>query len=234
MGLNSAYNGFLMIVALVLASGRGHRMGGDRPKQYHIIAGKPLLQWTLESLCFKEISKIQPVIHPEDQPLYATLPSLGQTCLPPIFGGTERFESVFLGLKALAPLNPTYVLIHDGARPCVSHELMKRLLDSIGHKGVIPALALNDTLRRRTPDGHMEDVDRTQLYRIQTPQAFPFSPLLEAYERFMQEKPFSPTDDAGIFTWAGQEVTYVDGCPLNVKATTQDDLVFFEHVLGKN
>ena len=78
------------------------------------------------------------------------------------------------------------------------------------------------------------DIDRSNLYRIQTPQVFPFGKLLEAFERFPEEDhPFTPTDDASIFAWAGHELTYVEGCPLNIKATTAQDLQTLEWLLTR-
>ena len=268
-----------MIIALSLACGRGERMKTTRPKQYMCVAGKPLLRWSLEALASApHIHKILPVIHREDLSLYQDLVSppqeehtsrstLATKLLPPAFGGSTRYESTVQGLLAIKPLRPTYVLVHDGARPFVSEDLLARLLGNLGPHGIVPAVAIHDTVRRLEGPTAVEDLDRSNLYRIQTPQVFPYAPLLKAFEQFMgtlrltgsevaqqatifgpqsslggqegrtgPEDPqglsglprtppfFLPTDDASLFAWAGHKVKYLEGCPLNIKATTPQDL----------
>ena len=220
------------MIVLVLASGRGKRMGLEMPKQYAKIAGSPLISWTLDSLAASQfVTQILPVIHPEDTVYYNQLKALPAKCLPPVFGADERFQSTLKGLQSIAIDNPDYVMIHDGVRPFVSQDLIKRLVTSATKGGSAPALSIQETLRRKTDEEAFIDVDRTQLYRIQTPQVFPFKSLWDAFERFMNEKPFPPTDDAGIYGWAGYPLTYVEGCPINIKVTTPADMAFCERVL---
>ena len=118
-------------VALVVASGRGERFGGDRPKQYLPPPGKPLLRHALERLCrHPGIDGVRAVIHPDDASLYAAAAE-GLEVLEPVPGGPTRQDSVRLGLESLLRLSPELVLIHDGARPLVSPTVIDRVLQAL-------------------------------------------------------------------------------------------------------
>ncbi len=201
-------------IALVVAAGSGSRFGLELPKQYALLGGKPLLRHSLETLLkHPKIDAVAVVISPEHADLYENAVS-GLTPLPPTHGGKERQDSVRLGLQALAKHKPTRVLVHDAARPGLSSVLLDRLLASDA-AAVIPALPMVDTVR--DTKGHT--LDRSSLYRVQTPQCFDYAKLVELHENAR----ISVTDDAGLFEAAGLEVATVLGDPLNEKITTLED-----------
>jgi len=210
-------------------------MGANTPKQYLALNGKVAFQWALEN--FEKNTNINftlPIVHHEDASLFEqNILSSSAKRLPPCFGGIERTDSVYAGLQAIEMIHPTHVLIHDAARPATNQHLINRVLDNLNNQdGIIPAISIVDTLRRKNADDTYSDVDRSNLYSIQTPQGFPYQALKKAYEQYFQKQPFKATDDAGIFSWAGHTVTYVQGCEYNKKLTLPDDLAFLSKVIS--
>src|SRR5689334_14890196 len=136
-------------IALVVAAGRGTRIGAPLPKQYLPLAGEPLLRHTLRALAaHPRISAVRAVIHPDDREHYERA-ARGLDLLAPVPGGAQRQDSVRLGLESLAELDPDTVAIHDGARPFVETTLIDRVLEALASTpGAIPALAVADTLKR--------------------------------------------------------------------------------------
>jgi 2-C-methyl-D-erythritol 4-phosphate cytidylyltransferase / 2-C-methyl-D-erythritol 2,4-cyclodiphosphate synthase len=217
-------------VALVVASGRGERFGGDRPKQYLPLAGKPLLRHCLERFCrHPGIDRVRPVVHPDDAALYAGTAE-GLDLLDPVPGGASRQESVRLGLESLASDPPAWVLIHDGVRPLVSAALIDRVLEALrAHAGALPALAVTDTLKRSKGGVVAGTVDRTGLYRAQTPQGFEYAGIIEAHRRFAGA---AMTDDTALAEAAGLTIALVAGDEDNMKVTEPADLVRAERLLA--
>ncbi len=218
------------IYALIVAAGTGTRAGGELPKQYQTVGGKAMLRHSCETLVrHPGITGVQVVIRPEDEALY-THATEGLGLLPPVYGGTERTDSVRAGLNALSLFHPDYVLIHDAARPFLPRPVLDAILDKLvmpGHAmahAVAPAIAVPDTVRRLT-DGQWHEVPREGLMRIQTPQAFPFAAL----HRLALENP-SPggggsfTDDVGLWLAAGLPLEYIIGSEELRKVTTSADL----------
>src|SRR5579863_9943384 len=132
------------VVALVVAAGRGTRFGGDLPKQWMELDGRPLLRHSLGILAaHPDIAEVRVVIHPDDRDRYEAA-AAGLRLNPPIHGGATRQESVRLGLEALADNPPDAVLIHDGARPFVDAAIIHRVLKALKTtKGAIPALPVH-------------------------------------------------------------------------------------------
>ena len=210
--------------ALVVAAGRGSRFGGDLPKQYASLAGKPVLRHALAAYQrHPRIAAVQAVIHPDDRDLYDRA-AAGLDLPEPVPGGAARQDSVVLGLMALASRRPRRVLIHDGARPLVSAAVIDRVLAALEHTpGAIAALPVNDTLKRAgTGDAIAETVPRAGLWRAQTPQGFHYGAILAAHEAARGQ---ALTDDAAVAERAGLAVTLVEGAPENIKVTTQEDLM---------
>jgi 2-C-methyl-D-erythritol 4-phosphate cytidylyltransferase/2-C-methyl-D-erythritol 2,4-cyclodiphosphate synthase len=216
-------------VALVVASGRGARFGGDRPKQYLPLAGKPLLRRCLERFSrHPGIDRVRAVVHPDDATLYAAA-SAGLALLDPVPGGATRQESVRLGLESLAGDPPQLVLIHDGARPLPGPALIDRVLDGLrAHVAVLPALPVTDTLKRGDDGTVAATIDRTDLFRAQTPQGFVYDRILEAHRRFAGAR---MTDDAALAEACGLTVALVAGDEDNVKITEPADLARAERLL---
>ncbi|MEJ0009098.1 MAG: 2-C-methyl-D-erythritol 2,4-cyclodiphosphate synthase [Alphaproteobacteria bacterium] len=152
-------------------------------------------------------------------------PPMGEgILLPPVIGGVERQDSVRAGLAALAAHRPDYVLIHDAARPFLTHGVIDRLLAKMAaDKGVVPALKLADTVRR-LENGKWEEVDRHGLLRMQTPQLFPYGKLCE-----LQKEDIAVfTDDAGLWLAEGLALDYALGEEGLRKVTTHEDIAWAE------
>jgi 2-C-methyl-D-erythritol 4-phosphate cytidylyltransferase/2-C-methyl-D-erythritol 2,4-cyclodiphosphate synthase len=225
-------------VAVIVAAGRGTRAAGSAavPKQYAPLAGVPVLAHSLRALCsHPQIDAVLTVIHEDDRSLYeAAARPFGKRFAEPVAGGATRQESVRLGLEALTATPPRQVLIHDAARPLLTADLVTRLIAALGEApGAIAAEPLADTLKRGAPDGTIAaTVERDQLWRAQTPQAFHFEPILEAHRRAAREKMTSFTDDAGLAEWAGLPVKLVASSSLNMKLTTAQDIALAERILA--
>jgi 2-C-methyl-D-erythritol 4-phosphate cytidylyltransferase/2-C-methyl-D-erythritol 2,4-cyclodiphosphate synthase len=217
-------------VALVVASGRGARFGGDRPKQYLPLAGKPLLRHCLERFCrHPGIDAVRAVIHADDAAPYAEA-AAGLVLLDPVPGGATRQDSVRLGLESLAGERPELVLIHDGVRPLLGAALIDRVLHGLrAHVAVLPALPVTDTLKRSDHGTVAGTIDRTGLFRAQTPQGFVYDRILEAHRRFAGA---AMTDDAALAEAHGLAVALVAGEEDNLKITEPADLARAERLLG--
>jgi len=216
--------------ALVVASGRGERFGSGTPKQYRPLAGRPVLRHALERLArHPRIDHVRAVIHPDDVDLYSAA-SRGLDLAGPALGGATRQESVHRGLESLADAPPGLVLIHDGVRPLLDARLIDRVLDGLArHRAVLPALAVSDTLKRGANGTVGETVERSGLYRAQTPQGFVFADILEAHRRHSGA---AMTDDAALATASGIPVAMVPGDERNLKVTGPDDLRRAEALLA--
>lgn len=216
----------MFAAAIILAAGRGERAGGDRPKQYRDIGGKPVLRRAVQAfLGHPGIATVQVVFQPEDQAFYDA--AMTGLALPaPVSGGASRQASVLAGLRALnrtdAP--PDIVLIHDAARAFVSQDIISRVIDAVvagagDNEGAIPALPVSDTLKRG--GAHVEEtVERADLWRAQTPQGFPFAAILKAHEAHADKE---LTDDAAVAQAAGMRVRIVEGDERNIKITRSED-----------
>jgi 2-C-methyl-D-erythritol 4-phosphate cytidylyltransferase/2-C-methyl-D-erythritol 2,4-cyclodiphosphate synthase len=228
----------LTIAALIVAAGRGSRAASSSivPKQYTLLDGATVLQRSIRALVtHPRVDITQVVIHPDDNELYeatrATLPDT--TLLPPAYGGATRQASVLAGLRALAAHRPDAVLIHDAARPFPTPDVVDRLLSALASRqAAIAAVPINDTLKRGDENDVVVDtVDRTGLWRAQTPQAFAFGAILDAHERALASNVTDATDDAAVAALAGIDVALVMGSERNIKLTTAEDLALAEQML---
>jgi 2-C-methyl-D-erythritol 4-phosphate cytidylyltransferase/2-C-methyl-D-erythritol 2,4-cyclodiphosphate synthase len=215
------------VAAVVVAAGRGLRAGGDLPKQYRPILGEPVIRPSLATLALhRGISAVQPVIHPDDAPLFQQA-SEGLELLPAVHGGASRQASVRSGLEALERHRPDLVLVHDAARPFASEALVTRAIEAAGASGAaVPVIAVADTVKTVDAAGCVTGtIDRAKLRLVQTPQAFGFAMLLAAHRRARAAGRDDFSDDAQLAEWAGVKVTTFEGEPGNVKLTTSDDFV---------
>ena len=184
-------------IALVVAAGRGHRIGGEAPKQYREVAGQSLLRHCTSAFVrHPAVDAVRVVIHPGDRALYDDAVA-GLGLLDPVDGGAARQDSVRLGLESLAAEPPDRVLIHDAARPVVDARLVERVIAALNDApGAIPALPVSDSLKRADGDRRITGaVDRDGLWRAQTPQGFRFADLLDAHRAAAGEE---FTDDAAV------------------------------------
>jgi len=215
--------------ALIVAAGRGTRLGGALPKQYLPLGGARVLRHAVAAFATHPgIAGVQVVIRAEDSGIFAEAVS-GLAVLPPVPGGAERQDSVRLGLEALVPHDPARVLIHDGARPFPDPALIDRVLEALDRApAAIPALPLGDTIKR-VADGVIRDtIDRAQLCRAQTPQGFHFKAILAAHRAACGQV---LTDDSAVAEAAGMMPIVVAGSEDNFKVTTAQDLASAERLL---
>ncbi len=212
--------------ALIVAAGNGQRAGQSVPKQYTRAGTRTILALTLEKFINHPlIDKVLVVIGKDQEELFKdSIEGLGDDIIW-CCGGETRQESVFEGLKHLAAMPPDKVLIHDGARPFVSPDLIERIVAGLeNHKAVLPALVLNDTIKRLVHGRSLQTVDRDKLFRAQTPQGFAFEDILNAHRCADQEQEFIFTDDASIAEWVNMDVQIVEGSSQNFKITTAEDI----------
>lgn len=215
------------VAAVVVAGGRGLRAGGDLPKQYRHILGEPVIRPSLATLALhRGIAAVQPVIHPDDGPLFQQA-SAGLALLPAVHGGATRQASVRAGLEALERHRPDLVLVHDAARPFASEALVTRAIEAARASGAaVPVVAVADTVKSVDATGCVTGtIDRAQLRLVQTPQAFNFASLLAAHRQAQTAGRDDFSDDAQLAEWAGLKVTTFEGEAGNVKLTTSDDFV---------
>lgn len=212
---------------LLLAAGSGKRFGGEKPKQYLVVGGKPLLLHALDSLAQEpRICVVQPVIA-EDDPYYEKAIKghrFSFDLLPPVVGGAERSISMQRGLAAL-PGGVDLVGVHDAARPLPSKTLLKDVLDvAEKHGAAVPGIAVHDTIKRVNADGRVvETPDRTLLRAVQTPQVARRDWFVQAIE-IEKERLHMHTDDASVLEAAGFPVYVSRGDSANRKITTQADM----------
>lgn len=216
--------------ALIVAGGRGIRMGSEVPKQFLLLKEKPVLMHTLalfqKALPEADIIVALPVSEHKvwerlcAQYAFTTVHRL-------VAGGDTRFESVKNGLDVLP--SEGVVAIHDGVRPLVSEKLIHKCIDSATKFGsAIPVTAISQSLRKQSEAGS-EPVDRTHMMAVQTPQCFQLEKLKLAFEA-----PYHPnfTDDATVYEASGNRLNLVEGETLNIKITTPDDLKLAEAILS--
>lgn len=220
--------------AVVLAAGRGERLGRAVPKAFVPLAGMPILVHTLERLGrVEELRFLLPVLPPGELPRYRALaPALAGVpgLLEPVEGGAARQDSAAAGLAALPP-EVDLVAIHDAARPLVRPAAVSRVIGAARrHGAAILARPVAETVKRVREGVAVETLDRAELWAAQTPQVFRRALYREALERARADG-FRGTDDASLVERLGCEVRVVPGDPDNRKITDEADLAFAEFLL---
>lgn len=220
---------------IVVAAGKGLRMGGQVPKQHLPLAGKPVLARTLEAFeHMEQVHSVVLVVGPGDEARcsgYIARYGLRKVHAV-VTGGAERQASVYQGLLALDP-EVEWVLVHDGVRPFVTpEETAECLAAARKHGAAVVAVPVKDTVKIVEPDGKIASTpDRSTVWAIQTPQAFRVRDLAAAHELAMRES-FTGTDDAMLVERTGQPVYVVRGGYHNLKITTPEDLEWAEYRLN--
>ena len=213
----------MRIAAILVAAGSGSRFGGETPKQFFPLAGKPVIRHAAEALAACA-SLLLPV--GEADPINAALAGIEH--LPPVPGGATRQDSVLAGLEALVPYAPDIVLVHDAARPFIPAGTVPALLAALqDHPGAIPGQPVADTLKRVQSGVIAATVLRDGLFRAQTPQAFRFGVLLTAHRSGVA----GATDDAALVEAAGGRVAIVPGSEDNIKLTYPEDFLRLERAM---
>src|SRR5215472_981715 len=210
--------------AILVAAGSGSRFGGETPKQFLLLLGRPVLRHAAEALA-RHVDLLQPV--GDAGPIDAALAGIGH--LPTVPGGATRQQSVLAGLEALVPHAPDIVLVHDAARPHIPPGTIPALFAALARfNGAIPAAPVADTLKR-VADGVIEaTVPRDALFRAQTPQAFRFPAMLAAHRSHAAAQ---ATDDAALLEATGQ-VAIVPGSDDNIKLTYPEDQARLERIMA--
>ncbi len=222
-------------VALIPAAGSGSRMAAETPKQYALLAGKPLLYHAAHRLCtHPRIEQVFVVLAPGDTRFAAVDWSGCAGKLSPLYcGGETRAASVFNGLLAAndAIDGNDWVLVHDAARPCLQAADIDRLIAAVGDgdAGGLLAVPVADTLKRANAQCEVAETQaREQLWRAQTPQMFRYQVLLEALRR---ADIAAVTDESSAVEQIGLRPRLVTGSALNIKVTYPEDLVLAEYIL---
>ena len=213
---------------VIVAGGKGLRMGGDVPKQFLPVGGKPVLMLTISRfLEYDKAMQVVLVLPVSQQEYWRQLCAEYHFSEPHIVadGGETRFHSVKNGLSVVAP-DVTLVGVHDGVRPFVSVATIAACYDEARLSGaVVPVIPVVETVRHLTDDGGSETVSRDDYRLVQTPQVFDAALLRHAYT---QEYTSFFTDDASVVEALGHAVTLVDGNRENIKITTPSDLAIAE------
>lgn len=219
---------------IIPAAGAGSRSGRELPKQYVELLGSPVLRHTLRAFAGTEGCRGIIVAIDAAWEETARRCAEGLENVRFIPGGTERQHSIANALALIGERDAELVLVHDAARPCISRELIGRVLDAAGRYGAaVPALAINETVKRVGAGGIiLETVPRAELRAAQTPQGFRRELLLRAYTHALKTG-FVGTDDASLVEALGEEVRVVEGEPGNIKITLPDDFERAERTLAK-
>jgi 2-C-methyl-D-erythritol 4-phosphate cytidylyltransferase len=219
-------------VAILVAAGRGERMGADRPKAFLDLGGQPLL--LRSALAFEAAPSVQYVVAvvPEDETEVARGLLDSVTKLAAVVpGGARRQDSVLEGLKQVPDGFDGVVLVHDAARPLVDEELIERVVRAAEESGAaLPVLEVVDTVKRVRDGRVLETLDRSELGAAQTPQGFRLDLLVSAYEAAFRDR-VTVTDEAMAVERLGSPVQAVPGSPRNRKITTAEDLAWAEGLL---
>jgi 2-C-methyl-D-erythritol 4-phosphate cytidylyltransferase/2-C-methyl-D-erythritol 2,4-cyclodiphosphate synthase len=217
--------------AVIVAAGSGERAGPGDAKQWRMIGGKSVARWSLEALLGAGARDVVVVIPPghENRAADAFAGLLRWTTTP---GGATRAYSTLAGLKALRDRDPRIVLIHDAARPFLTRVTIEALIAALTETpGAIPVLPMADTLKRRDAGGGaVSTAARDGLWRAQTPQAFRFDDIVQAYESWPDGE--TPTDDAQVMERTGGGIALIGGDPMLMKLTYPEDFAMAETLAG--
>lgn len=213
--------------ALIVAAGRGTRAGGGLPKQWRPLAGRRVIDWTLQAFETAGIDHIALVLSPDDSAAWAEFSNTPGITLAK--GGNSRAASVLNGLEALAAKGVDKVLIHDAARPCASTALIHCIINALDDTAAAaPALPVSDALWTGAKGSVTGTQDRTGLFAAQTPQGFRFDDILFAH----RAHPGEAADDVEVARAAGLNVRILPGEPDNIKITRPEDFTRAERILG--
>ena len=223
--------------AIVLAAGSGKRMNSQVHKQYLIIQDRPVLYYSLKAFEDSAVDEIVLVVGKGEEKFCRKeiVDKYGISKVKAIVeGGKERYHSVFEGLKQTSDAD--YVLIHDGARPFVNQEIIRRsMLEVPEYQACVVGMPVKDTIKIADEGGYAKQTpDRKNVWMIQTPQTFSYALIYEAYEEMLKTEDAAITDDAMVLECIkGKKSKLIEGSYRNIKITTPEDLlianVYLQH-----
>lgn len=222
----------MWITAIILAGGSGKRMNTDMPKQYLMLNGKPLLYYSLKAFEDSPVDEIILVTKAGEEEYCRKefVERYGfQKVSAIVAGGKERYHSVLAGLREIKVCD--YVMIHDGARPLITPKLIGQMAEEvIEHQACVLGVPVKDTIQLTDDAGVITlTPKRSQVWQAQTPQAFAFSMVRDAYERIVQEPATEVTDDAMVVGhYYTLPIYMVAGSYTNIKVTTPEDIPMAE------
>lgn len=219
---------------VIVSAGRGSRMKADINKQFLKLQNKEVIAHTIDKFYNNEnIGEIIVVVREDEAEFFKIniIEKYGYKNIKIAFGGSERQDSVYNGLK-MVDENCKIVLIHDGARPFVNNETIDNAIESAKeNKCVIVGVPVKDTIKVIDENNNVCDTpDRSTLWSIQTPQVFDYSLIMKAHEKAREDNYYG-TDDSMIVEYFGQKVKVVEGSYNNIKITTPEDLKIGEEIL---
>ena len=222
---------------VIVSAGRGSRMKADINKQFLKLKGKEVIAHTIDKFYNnKNIDEIVVVVKEDEADFFRRniIDKYGYKNIKIAFGGKERQDSVFNGLKA-GNERCDIVLIHDGARPFVTDEIIKNSIECAKkNKCVIVGVPVKDTIKIINKDNEVCDTpNRSTLWSIQTPQVFEYLSIIKAH-KIAKEKSYYGTDDSMLMEYLGYNVKVIEGSYNNIKITTPEDLKIFEEILNEN
>lgn len=223
--------------AIVLAAGSGKRMNSKVHKQYLIIQDRPVLYYSLKAFEDSAVDEIVLVVGKGEEKFCRKeiVDKYGISKVKAIVeGGKERYHSVFEGLKQTSDAD--YVLIHDGARPFVKQEIIRRCMQEVQkYQACVVGMPVKDTIKIADEEGYAKQTpDRKNVWMIQTPQTFSYALIYEAYEEMLKTEDTAITDDAMVLERIkGKKSKLIEGSYRNIKITTPEDLlianVYLQH-----
>lgn len=225
----------MWITAIILAGGSGKRMNTNTPKQYLMLDGKPLLYYSLKAFEKSLVNEIILVTKPGEEAYCRKefVEQYGfQKVTSIVAGGKERYHSVLNGLQAVK--NCDYVMIHDGARPLITPHIIEQTAEAVKtYQACVVGMPVKDTMQIVNEIGViMKTPKRSTVWQAQTPQAFAFSMVRDAYEKIVQESAVEVTDDAMVVGhYYDVPVYMVEGSYTNIKVTTPEDIPVAEVML---
>lgn len=219
---------------VIVSAGRGSRMKADINKQFLKLQNKEVIAHTIDKFYNNEnIGEIIVVVREDEAEFFKIniIEKYGYKNIKIAFGGSERQDSVYNGLK-MVDENCEIVLIHDGARPFVNNETIDSAIESAKeNKCVIVGVPVKDTIKVIDENNNVCDTpDRSTLWSIQTPQVFDYSLIMKAHEKAREDNYYG-TDDSMLMEYFGQKVKVVEGSYNNIKITTPEDLKIGEEIL---
>lgn len=224
----------MSIGVVIPAAGQGKRMNSKENKQYMDLLGRPVLAHTLSIFLKNNYIDQVIVVVSSDELDYCRENIIkkyfNEEDVGVVAGGKTRRESVFAGLQAFSPAID-YVIIHDGARPLITQCLLERVIESLNsYDALVVGIRLKDTVK--VVDSHdfvLETPQRSSLIIVQTPQAFLYKDILEAYKKVPEDYP--ATDDASLLEFMGKPVKMIEGSYENIKITVPLDIITAENIL---